>query len=263
MEDGFPFRISGALELAKLEKILAAANQGLRAQVQTFVAFSIVVFSILPPQMELRVVKTIPVLDRVHRASTCAKAARAAVRALGTEAFGGAGQLERGARIASDSTVVAAQTQISYPGTNGGCVFAILLPDNAWGWFFPEYIGALVAVRATRLSLPEDASRSLRALCCRNHVAAHMAPVENKWRMAAARAMNGGLSSAHLGIEMDVDAHGVLCARGVLNTPFTRVVGWDTVAVGASDIRGARGDEFVGRYCIAKDEDDSGWSDDE
>ena len=264
MEDGFPIRITGALELGELEKIVAAANQGLKAAAEAMITSSIVVFAMLPPGMQPRVVKTIPVLSRRNEAPKCAKAARRASYAhLKDPREHLHEEVERLIQVVHGGTLVAAQVQISYPATNSGCVFAIVLPDNAWGWFFPEYIGPLVAVRATRLSLPPGAPPSLRLLCCRNHAAAHTARDENRWRAAALDALGGGGVPVLFKIEMDTDEHGLPYARGVLNMPFSHVIGWSTFLVSKSDIAHAQIDEFMKRHYVQKDENDAGWSDDD
>lgn len=265
MESNITTTIRGALTQHELEEILDSATQGLKVSCLSFVRYSIVVFAMSPPDFEARVVETIALGDNYVCARRCTAAAKKAAIALQkvTGSFVRSDRTTRTIDIARDSLARVVQTQIAFRFPALGSCFAILLPDIAWSRHFPAIAGPLVAVVATKLSLPEDKPRTLRVLCCRNHVAEHALEDEKKWRAAASAAMNGGMAAAHLGINVDVDERGFPHALGVLNTPFTRVIGWDAFPVALSEIHGSHWDEFVGKYHVEKEEVDLEEADDE
>lgn len=265
MESNITTTIRGALAQHELEEILESATQGIKVTCLSFVRYSVVVFAMSPPDCEARMVETIALVDNYVCARRCVTAAKKAATAMQkvTGSFVRSDRTMRIIDIARDSFTRVVQTEIVFRDPALGSCFAILLPDIAWSRYFPAIAGPLVGVVATKLSLPEDKPRTLRVLCCRNYVAEHMLEDEKKWRAAATAAMNGGMAAAHLGLNVDVDERGCPHALGVLNTPFTRVIGWDAFPVALAEIHGSHWDEFVSKYYVEKEEADPEEADDE
>lgn len=263
MASNVPTTISGALTPHELEEILMVGTSGFSLSCLSFVRYSIVVFRMPAPTYELHLVNTIPIASGRTCAQRCTAEAKAVAAKIAKTAVLDVTRDMRTIDIVRDDLYHAVQTQIVFRNPALGSVFAILLPDIAWSRYFPAIAGPLVAVVATKLSLPEDKPRTLRVLCSRKHAAAQMLEDEKKWRAAAADARPG--AAAELRFDVRVDSDGNPHASFVLNTPgeCSRIVGWDAFPVALMDILGAHWEAFADKHCVPRVDEDIDSSGDE